>query len=44
MIVLVSIVLLKHFTKGILSSASILFGIIIGYIICVILPFFVSTT
>ena len=44
MIVLVSIVLLKHFTKGILSSASILFGIIIGYIVCVILPFFVSPT
>ena len=38
--VLFSIILLRHFTKGILSSASILFGIIIGYIICAILPLF----
>ena len=43
-IVLVSIIILKHFTKGILSSASILFGIIIGYIVCAILPLFASTT
>ena len=42
--VLISIILLKHFTKGILSSASILFGIIIGYIICAILPLFLETT
>lgn len=42
--VLISIVLLKHFTRGILSSASILFGIIIGYIICAILPLFLETT
>ena len=44
MIVLVSIILLKHFTKGILSSASILFGIIIGYIVCAILALFLPTT
>jgi hypothetical protein len=31
-------------TKGILSAASILFGIIFGYIICAILPFFLETT
>ena len=36
-VVLVSIILLKHFTKGILSSASILFGIMIGYLFCGIL-------
>lgn len=42
--VLFSIILLRHFTKGILSSASILFGIIIGYIICAILPLFMETT
>ena len=37
LIVLISIILLKHYTKGILSSASILFGIIIGYVVCAIL-------
>ena len=44
LIVLISIILLKHFTKGILSSASILFGIIIGYIVCAILALFLPTT
>ncbi len=44
LIVLVSIILLKHFAKGIWSAASILFGIIIGYIICAILPLFLDTT
>lgn len=44
LIVLVAIILLKHFTKGILSAASILFGIIIGYIVCSILPLFLKTT
>ena len=44
LIVLVSIIILKHYTKGIWSSASILFGIIIGYIVCAILPLFLSTT
>lgn len=42
--VLVAVILLKHFTKGILSAASILFGIIIGYIVCGILPLFLKTT
>ena len=42
--VLIAIILLKHFTKGIWSAASILFGIIFGYIICAILPLFLSTT
>ena len=44
LIVLVAVILLKHFTKGILSAASILFGIIIGYIVCGILPLFLKTT
>lgn len=44
LIVLIAIILLKHFTKGILSAASILFGIIIGYIVCAILPLFLETT
>ena len=35
--VLVVIVVLKHFTKGITSTSSILFGIIFGYILCAIL-------
>ena len=42
--VLVVIILLKHFTKGILSSASILFGIIFGYILCAILGATLSPT
>ncbi len=42
LIVLISIILLKHYTKGILSSASILFGIIIGYVVCAILPLFLN--
>lgn len=43
-VVLLTIVLLKHFTKGITSAASILFGIIVGYILCVILALFLPTT
>ncbi len=35
--VLVVIVALKHFTKGITSTSSILFGIIFGYILCAVL-------
>ena len=42
--VLITIVLLKHFTKGILSSASILFGIIFGYILCAVLGLFLEHT
>ena len=41
-VVLVTIILLKHFTKGVTSTASILIGIIVGYIVCgimgIILP------
>lgn len=43
-VVLISIILLKHFTKGISSAASILFGIIIGYIVCAVLALFLPTT
>ncbi len=43
-VVLISIIGLKHYTKGISSTASILFGIIIGYILCAILAFVVPTT
>ena len=35
--VLVVIVVLKHFTKGITSTSSILFGIIFGYILCAVM-------
>lgn len=35
--VLIVIVVLKHFTKGITSTSAILFGIIFGYILCAIL-------
>ncbi len=43
-VVLVSIIALKHFSKGISSTASILFGIIIGYVLCAVLALFVPTT
>lgn len=36
-VVLIVIVVLKHFTKGITSTSAILFGIIFGYILCAIL-------
>ena len=42
--VLVFIIVLKHFAKGIWSAASILFGIIFGYILCAILALFLDTT
>ena len=42
--VLICIIVLKHFTKGIWSAASILFGIIFGYILCAILALFLDTT
>ncbi len=42
--VMIVILALKHGTKGITSSSCILFGIIFGYILCSILPFFLSTT
>jgi len=43
-IVLVVIVVLKHFTKGITSTASILFGILFGYIVCAIMGAILPTT
>ncbi len=42
--VLIFIIVLKHFTKGICSAASILFGIIFGYILCAILGLFLDPT
>ncbi len=42
--VLAIIILLKHFTQGITSAASILFGIITGYILCTILALILPTT
>lgn len=44
MVVLLTIVLLKHFTKGITSTASILIGIIVGYIVCGIMGLILPTT
>ena len=43
-LVLVSVILFKHFTKGMTSSASILMGIIVGYIACVIMALVLPTT
>lgn len=43
-VVLLVIVLLKHFTKGITSTASILIGIVVGYIVCGIMGFLLPTT
>ena len=42
--VLVVIVLLKHFTKGITSTSAILFGIIFGYILCAVMALILPTT
>ena len=44
LVVLVVIIILKHFTKGITSAASILFGIVVGYILCAILAMILPTT
>ncbi len=44
LVVLVVIILLKHFTHGVTSAASILFGIIVGYILCAILALILPTT
>lgn len=43
-VVLITILALKHFCKGLASSASILLGIIVGYIFCIILGFVLPTT
>ena len=42
--VMIIILALKHGTKGLTSSSCILIGIICGYIICGLLPFFLSPT
>lgn len=42
--VLIIILVLKHGTKGMMSYSCILIGIICGYIVCMILPMFISTT
>lgn len=43
-VVLVTIILLKHFTKGVTSTASILIGIVVGYIVCGIMGMILPTT
>ena len=42
--VMVIVLALKHGAKGLASSSCILIGIICGYIICAVLPLFLSTT
>ena len=42
--VMTVILILRHSNKGIISSASILCGIVFGYILCAVLPLFLSTT
>ena len=43
-VVLVTIILLKHFTKGVTSTASIFIGIVVGYIVCGVMGLFLPTT
>lgn len=43
-VVLVTIILLKHFTKGVTSTASVLIGIVVGYIVCGIMGMILPTT
>lgn len=43
-VVLVVIVILKHFTKGITSTSSILFGILFGYLLCALMGACLATT
>jgi uracil-xanthine permease len=43
-LVMAVILFFKHFTKGLTSSSCILIGIIFGYIVCAVLPLFLSTT
>ena len=44
LVVLIVIVILKHFTKGLTSTSCILFGIIAGYILCTIMGFILPNT
>ena len=41
---LVVILAFKHGTKGMLSNSAVLIGIVCGYVLCMILPLFISTT
>lgn len=43
-VVLVTIILVKHFTKGVTSAAAILIGIVVGYIVCAVMGIFLPTT
>lgn len=43
-VVLIVIIALKHFTTGITSTASVLMGIIVGYIVCAIMGLVLPTT
>ena len=43
-VVLIVIMAFKHFTKGITSSAAILFGIIVGYALTAVMGFVLDTT
>ena len=43
-VVLIVIIIFKHFTKGVTSNSAILFGIIAGYIVCGIMGLFLPTT
>lgn len=44
LVVMIIILAFKHGTKGLASSSCILIGIVCGYIICGVLPFFLSPT
>ena len=44
LLVMAVILALKHGAKGLASSSCILFGILFGYILCMVLPFVWSTT
>ena len=39
-----AILAFKHGTKGMLSNSAVLIGIVCGYVLCMILPLFISTT
>ena len=42
--VMITIILFKHFTKGMTSAASILIGIVVGYVLCIIMGVVLPTT
>lgn len=43
-VVLIVIIILKHFTKGVTSHSAILIGIIVGYVVCALMMIFLPTT